>query len=219
MPVEARLEGDHVAGDERLALDPADARALVHLEPDAVAERVEEAVDEHLALVLVQLRRVAVLVEEVADRRWMSLPLTPGVTAATARSSASFASRWHSASSSDGSPSENVRVMSEKQADSRSRGKRSKTTTSSEAIAPGAAVVADRRLRAVRDDELVAAAAVVGERALDLELEPLAGERLAAEREHAVRALGRPQQLDADRDAGLDGAAGTADPLELVLGS
>ena len=43
----------------------------------------------------------------------MSLPLTPGFTAATARSSASFASRWYSASSSDGGPSENVRVKSE----------------------------------------------------------------------------------------------------------
>ena len=67
MAVEAGLERDHVARDERLALDAADARPLVHLEADAVAGRVEVAVHEHLALLLVQLRLVAVLVEEVAD--------------------------------------------------------------------------------------------------------------------------------------------------------
>ena len=75
MAVEAGLERDHVAFDERLALDPPDAGPLVHLEADTVAGRVEVAVDERLALLLVQLRLVAVLVEEVADLRWMSLPL------------------------------------------------------------------------------------------------------------------------------------------------
>ena len=48
---------------------------------------------------------------------------------------------------------------------------------------PGAAVVADRRLRAVRDDELLGSRAVLAERALDLELDPLGGERLAVERQ------------------------------------
>src|SRR5436305_1465016 len=40
-------------------------RLLVHLEADAVAEAVEEAADEDLAGSFVQLRLVAVLVEEV----------------------------------------------------------------------------------------------------------------------------------------------------------
>src|SRR5829696_1297098 len=65
--VEARLDRDHVAGDEAVMSQPADVRLLVDLEPDAVAGSVEEAVEEHLTLGLVQLRRVAVLVEEVAD--------------------------------------------------------------------------------------------------------------------------------------------------------
>ena len=77
--------------------------------------------------------------------------------------------------------------------------------------------MAHGRLGAVRDDELLGGAALVGERALHLELDPLARERLAAEREHAVRALRAPQQLDPDGDTGLDGAAGTTDPGKLVL--
>ena len=72
--------------------------------------------------------------------------------------------------------------------------------------------MADRGLRAVRDDELLGRRAVLAEGTLDLELDPLAGERLAAERQRAVRARGAAQQLDADRDPGLDGAAGAADP-------
>src|SRR5262249_61966453 len=63
--VEARLDGDHVAGDE-LAGSAPEARLLVHLEPDAVAERVGEAVLEHLARLLRAQRRVAVLLEDVA---------------------------------------------------------------------------------------------------------------------------------------------------------
>ena len=64
--VEPRLERDHVAGDERLTLDPADAWALVDFEADTVACCMEVPVHEHLALFLVQLRLVAVLVEELA---------------------------------------------------------------------------------------------------------------------------------------------------------
>ena len=54
----------------------------------------------------------------------------------------------------------------------------------------GAHVVADGRLRAVRDDELVREGAVGGERLLDRELDPLAGELLAVEHQAAVLALG-----------------------------
>ena len=42
--VEARLDREHVAGDELVVAGHAEHRLLVHLEPDAVAERVEEAV-------------------------------------------------------------------------------------------------------------------------------------------------------------------------------
>src|SRR5438034_593998 len=44
----------------------AESRLLVYLEPDAVAERVVEAVPEHLAGLLGQKRREAVLLEDVA---------------------------------------------------------------------------------------------------------------------------------------------------------
>src|SRR6185503_10856258 len=65
VPVEARLDRDHVAGDE-LARRAAERRLLVHLEPDPVAERVVEAVLEHLAGLLRAQRRVTVLLEDVA---------------------------------------------------------------------------------------------------------------------------------------------------------
>ena len=60
--------------------------------------------------------------------------------------------------------------------------------------------------------------AVLRERALDRDLDPLAGERLAFEREHAVRALRGAQHLARDRHARLGAALGAADPLELGLG-
>ena len=44
LPVEARLERDDVAGDQRVARVRPRFGCLVHLEPDAVAEPVEEAV-------------------------------------------------------------------------------------------------------------------------------------------------------------------------------
>jgi hypothetical protein len=51
--------------------------------------------------------------------------------------------------------------------------------------------VADRGLRAVRDDELVREGAVGRERLLDRDLETLAGERLAVHLEAPVLPLGR----------------------------
>src|SRR4051794_15352098 len=62
--VEARLDRDDVARDQ-LARRTAEPRLLVHLEPDAVAERVEEAVLEDFPRLLRELRRIAVLAEEV----------------------------------------------------------------------------------------------------------------------------------------------------------
>ena len=146
----------------------------------------------------------------------MSLPLTPGFTAATARSSASFAEpvvlRELVGRRAERERPREVGVA----ADSRSRGKRSKRTTSSEAIGPEPPSW-PRRLRAVRDDELLRGRPVLAEGALDLELDPLAGERLAGERERPVRARGAAQQLDADGDSRLDGATGSSDPRQLVL--
>src|SRR6266852_2745006 len=51
-PVEAGLDGDDVPRDELVLAQQAHRRILVHFEPDAVAEPVEEAVLERLARAL-----------------------------------------------------------------------------------------------------------------------------------------------------------------------
>ena len=66
--VETGLDGENVAGDERGVAEDAEDRLLVHLEPDAVAERVEEALLERLALGLGALRREPCRLDLVADR-------------------------------------------------------------------------------------------------------------------------------------------------------
>ena len=53
--------------------------------------------------------------------------------------------------------------------------------------------------------------------ALDLELDPLAGEGLPIDRERPVRAGSAAQQVGTDGDTGFDRAAGPADPGQLVL--
>ena len=75
--------------------------------------------------------------------------------------------------------------------------------------------MADGGLRAVRDDELVREGAVGGERLLDRELDPLAGELLAVQHQAAVLALGRAEQLAGRVHRRLGRALGAADPGEL----
>ena len=65
LPVQARLDRDDVAFDERAA-GAAETRLLVHLEPDAVSEAVEEALVRHLARLLRELSLVAGLLEGAA---------------------------------------------------------------------------------------------------------------------------------------------------------
>src|SRR5437763_12506334 len=66
LPVEAGLDRDDVAGDELLVGDEAEVRLLVHLEPDSVAEPVEEPVGERLACLLRALRGLARGLEDLA---------------------------------------------------------------------------------------------------------------------------------------------------------
>ena len=162
--VEARLDRNHVARDERLAPDPAQAGPLVHLQPDAVAGRVEEPVLQHLALLLVQLRLVAMLVEEVADEAM-------DVAASHARL--------------DGRHGEVERLLREPVVLAELVGRRADRERACEigearrlAVArkqveqhdvvradrAGAAVVPGRGLRAVRDHELLGGGAVLAER-------------------------------------------------------
>ena len=58
-----------------------------------------------------------------------------------------------------------------------------------------AELVADRGLRSVGDDEVVGRHPVVGERLANRGLHELAGERLAVDRQAAVRGLGAGEQI------------------------
>jgi hypothetical protein len=187
--VEPGLERDHVALDERLALDATDAGSLVHLETDAVTGRMEVAVDERLALLLVQLRLVAVLVEEVAHHPVDVAALHTGLD------------RGHG---------HVQRLLREPVVLTQLVGRRAERERSREVRVAGrlaiareeveeddvvggdrarAALVADGCLHTVRDDDLVGSGAVLAERALDLEFDPLAGERLAVAHQRTVRSL------------------------------
>ena len=77
--------------------------------------------------------------------------------------------------------------------------------------------MADRRLRAVGDDEVVARRAVLGEDAADLRLQHLAGQGLAVERHRAVRCLGPAEHLLRRAHARLRRLLRPADPLQLRL--
>src|SRR6187200_3338138 len=67
LPIAPGLERDHVAGLQRVAA-AAEAGPLVDVEPDAVAEPVEEAVAQHGARLLAELGRQAGLVVGLAGR-------------------------------------------------------------------------------------------------------------------------------------------------------
>ena len=79
-------------------------------------------------------------------------------------------------------------------------------------------LVAGRALRPRRDDEVLGRAAVLGEDAPHRRLDPLDRERLTVEPEHAVAVLRLLHQRDAGREAGLGGALGAPDALELGAG-
>src|SRR5438552_8710570 len=66
LAVAARLDGDDVARAQRLLGSEAHPRRLVHLEPDPMAEAVEEALVERLSLHLRPLRLLARRLEDLA---------------------------------------------------------------------------------------------------------------------------------------------------------
>ena len=77
--------------------------------------------------------------------------------------------------------------------------------------------MADRGLRAVRDDELVAEQVQAREGLLDRDLDALAGERLAVEDEQAVLSLGPAKELARGIHPGLGATLSAPDPVELRL--
>ena len=145
----------------------------------------------------------------------MSLPFTPGLTAATARLERLLGEPVELAELvGGGADREGTREVGETGgfAVPREEVEQDDVLRSDRARA---AVVTGRRLRAVRDHELLGGRTMLAEHPLDLELDPLAGERLAVEDEHAVAAVGAAQHVDARLLAGLHGATGAPDPLEL----
>src|ERR671937_353943 len=78
--VQAWLDRDHVTGNEVVPVSP-HVRELVHLEADAVAEAVEEAVLEHLAGRLAQLGLVTSLLEVLAHLLKELAPVDAGLHA------------------------------------------------------------------------------------------------------------------------------------------
>src|SRR4051794_23170827 len=78
--IQARLDRDDVAGDE-LVSTATERGQLVHLEPDTVAETVEEPILQHFAGVLVQLCLVAGLVKLLAHSLEQRAPIYAGLDA------------------------------------------------------------------------------------------------------------------------------------------
>ena len=110
---------------------------LVDLEAHAVAERVEEAVDQSLTLRLGALSRLTRRLEHVARPSKSSRPVTPGAQAASASSSAVSESSCQAAMSSAGSPpATKVRVMSLQQPVRSSRGQMSTMSGTPAGIGP-----------------------------------------------------------------------------------
>ena len=81
VPVEPRLDREHVTGDERLA-DPADRRLLVHRQPDPVTRGVEEAVAQDSPSSFDRLVRWPLRSKNSETCAWRSFPARPGRIAA-----------------------------------------------------------------------------------------------------------------------------------------
>src|SRR4051794_7064946 len=214
--IQARLDRDHVACDE-LAGASAEPGFLVYLEPHSMAERVVEAVLEHLAGLLGEQRRVAVLLEHPArdleelaprdtrldggDRLLKRLAAEPVVLAQLLRRLANDEDPSHV-----GEAGRFAVAGEEVEADGLVRRDRA-----------GAHVVADRGLGAVRDDELVRERAVRGEGLLNRRLQQLARERLSVDGESAVLPLGRAKHFARGGHSRLGGPLGATDAGELRL--
>ena len=109
---------------------------LVHLEPDAVPEAVEEAAVEHLARLLRELRRMAVLLEEVGGDLHQRAAVDAGLHGGDDAVERLLAEAVPLDELRRRLADEYVRVMSVKTPVARSRGKRSNTIGSPARIAP-----------------------------------------------------------------------------------
>src|SRR5581483_5854602 len=211
--VETGLEGDHVAGDEVVA-DAAERRALVHLEPDAVAERMEEAVLEHLSRRLRPLRRVTVLLEELAGDVEERAAVHARLRGRDDTVERLLAERVPLAQVrmyvADDVGAGHIGVHAAL-AVARGEVERHGLARQDRAVP---SLVAYRRLRAVRDDELVGVGAVLAEDALELDLDPLGRERRTLEHEGPVHGRAA-QQLAADVERRLGGALRTSEAGDL----
>ncbi len=187
---EPGLHRHHVTGDERRGRSEPHARVLVHLQADAVAEPVEEALLERLAEILRQQRLVAVLGEQLARRavelvargaaahagdRLVERPLDEPVVLDELLGRLAHAVRAGHVGVAAG-----LAVLGPEVDDDRLAGR----------DRAGAHVVTDRALPAVGDDQLVGGHVMGREHFADLLLHALARERLAVEHQHVTARIG-----------------------------
>jgi SAM-dependent methyltransferase len=177
--------------DELLARAP-ERGLLVHLESDAVAEAVEEAVLEDLARLLVERRLVARVAEDAAheleERPAVDARLDGGGRAVERFLDETVPLPDFLARFADDVRARHVGVAA--------RALVLRIEIEDDRLAgtdlPAARVVTDRRLRAVRDDHVAALDVEVGEHVLDHALEALRCERFAVELEPAAVRLRTP---------------------------
>jgi carboxypeptidase Taq len=214
--VEAGLDRDHVAGNELLTEHP-DGWRLVDLEADTVPEPVVEAVPEHFSFGLRELCRKAPLGEELGDEAVDSAPV---------RTRLDLRDRELERLPTETVPLSNlVRDVADRERTREIRiaggFKVDREEIEQDDVVrgdlAGARVVADRRLRPVGDDHLLGERPMREEHGLDALLHELARQRLAVDRQDAVRAVGAAKEIARDPDTCLGSLLRTPDPCELVL--
>jgi len=189
----------------------------VHLEADAVPERVEVPVLDDLARLLVQHRLVSLALERLAGDRVEIRPVGAGAHSlerAVERlldEAVVFAEFGRNLADAERS-----RHVGEARGLGVLRPEVDHDRLARLDLAR-AHVVPDRRLRAVRDDELVERAAVSEKRVLDRELHALGRQLLAIDDERAVRLIGAAEEVAGGVHSGFRGALGSANPGELGL--
>src|SRR5882762_4087295 len=213
------LDRDHVAGLQRQLRSEAHAGLLVHLEPDAVTEPVEEAFGEGLALLLRALCRLAGRLEDLAraveDRAAVRAVLDLGDRAVERLLRERVPLLYVLRHVADDVRARHV-AEHERLVVARPDVDHDRHTGPDR---PRPHVVADRSLRARSDDEVVRSGAVGGERAGHRRLHALDREHFPVdlERTPAVR-LRAPQEVTRRVHPRLGRALRAPDALELRIG-
>ena len=216
MAIEARLDRDDIARNELLTEHPYGGR-LVDLEADTVPEPVVEAVPQHFSLGLGELCRKAPLGEELGDEAVDSAPVHTGLDLRD-RELERLTTQAVPLPNlvrdvADHERARQIRIAGGLEVD-REEVEQDDVVRGDLA---GPHVVADRRLRPVRDDHLLGQRPMREEHGLNALLQELAPQRLSADRKAAVRALRTAKEIARDPDPCLGSLLRTPDPCELLL--